>query len=333
MKAIFNRRSILIAAIAVFIAITTIVSVNVFNNNGPVTGVAGAISRPLRTLASNVARVFESIYSSIYRYDNLMAVYEQSLRTLTERERNYREAGELRAENERLLALFNYQKLHTGYEHEQAMVTNRGGNNWSSSFSIDRGYANSKIQRGDGVSTEYGLLIGQVSEVGAITSTVITVLDTKFSAGAYIGDNEGRATVKGDFSLMRSGLLMVDYIDDNSVVLPGDTVVTSGIGGVFPAGLVVGEVVDVYRHSTGIGRYATVRPMRDIDTLYYVFVITDFQNADEYVNPYEYETEPESGTQPQSGSAPESGTEPGSISGQVPESGLGAGLGLEPEKP
>jgi len=280
MKAIFARRSILITSVAVLIAIITIVSVSLLNTSGPVTGIAGAVSRPLRTLASNVARVFESIYSSIYRYDNLMADYERVLRTLTERERNYREANDLRSENLRLRTLLEFRENNAGYKHEQVMVSYRSGSNWTSSFTINKGYANSEIAKGNGVATEYGLLVGQVSDVGAITSTVITILDTKFSAGAFVGDNGGAATVKGDFSLMRSGLLLLDYIEEDRIVLPGDSVVTSGIGGVFPAGLVVGEVVEVFQHNTGIGRYATVKPMRDIDTMMYVFVITDFESAD-----------------------------------------------------
>jgi len=279
MKALINRRSILIASIALIIAAITLVSVNAFNSSGPVTGIAGAITKPLRTLASNVARVFENIYSSIYRYESLMEDYETVLRTLTERESNYREANDLRLENERLRALLDFQEHHTGYEHEQVMVVNPGGDNWSSSFVIDKGYANSKIKQGNGVATEYGVLIGQVTDVGPVTSTVITILDTKFVAGAFVGDGGGTATVRGDFSLMHSGLLMLDIIDDKLAILPGDSVVTSGLGGVFPAGLVVGEVIEVFRHDTGIGRYATVKPMRDVDTISYVFVITDFENA------------------------------------------------------
>jgi len=281
MKALFSRRSIIIGAIAVIIAVISLVSVTVFGSSGPITGMADAVSRPLRTLASNVARVFENIYSSIYRYDNLMADYERVARTLTEYERDYREAAELRSENERLRALFDFQERHSGYKHEQAMIENRSGDNWSSSFTIDRGYANSNIEKGNGVATEYGVLIGQVSGVGATKSTVVTVLDTTFSAGAFVGDSGATATIKGDFSLMSSGLLMLDYIDDNHIVLPGDSVVTSGVGGVFPSGLVVGEVVEVLRHSTGIGRYAIVKPMREIDTISYVFVIYDFEVSDE----------------------------------------------------
>ena len=124
------------------------------------------------------------------------------------------------------------------------------------------------------------MLIGQISEVGATNSTVITILDTSFSAGVFIGDSSGRATAKGDFTLMRNGLLMLDFFDADLIVRPGDSVVTSGIGGVLPSGLFVGEVVEVLRHDTGIGRYAIVRPMRDVMTIEHVFVITGFETAE-----------------------------------------------------
>ena len=280
MKALFTKKSIIIASIAVLIAVTTIFSINVFGNSGPVTGLANAVSRPLRALASTVAHTFERIYSSIYRYDNLMADYERALRIRTEREMDYREAEDLRAENIRLRALLKFRDSHPGYDHEPANVVNKSGSNWSSSFTIDKGYSNSNIARGNGVATEYGVLIGQVSDVGATMSTVVTVLDTTFSAGALIGDGDGTSTVKGDFSLMHSGLLMLDHIDDNVIVLPGDSVVTSGTGSVFPTGLGVGEVIEVLRHSTGIGLYATVKPWFDIDTVSHVFIITGFETTE-----------------------------------------------------
>lgn len=279
MKALLNRRTIVITAVAVLIAITAIISANLFNSNGPVTGLANAVSRPIRGLASQIARAFESIYASVYRYDLLVAQYDEILKENAELKRDYSESAKIAAENERLRALVGFRERHTGYEHKDADIFDWSSSNWSSSFTIDIGYANSSIQRGNGVVTEYGVLVGQVSNVGATTSTVISVLDTTFSAGALIGVGNGIATMSGDFALMRSGLLMLDKFDDDLIVLSGDTVFTSGSGGVFPEGLIVGEVVEVLKHPTGVGRYATVRPMREIETLLHVFVITDFEIA------------------------------------------------------
>ena len=277
MKTLLTRKTIIIASIAVLIVVSTIISVNVFSNFGPVTGLANVVSRPLRSLASMVTRTFESIYASIYRYDDLMADYEKALIKLTDLEAEKREREDIAAENDRLRALLGFRQRNTEYESVDALVVSRSGSNWSSTFTINKGSVNSEIERGDAVVTEYGMLIGKISEVGATTSIVATVLDTTFSAGAFIGDTDMKATVKGDFTLMRSGLLMLDYIDENLTVLPGASIVTSGDAGVLPVGLVVGEVDEVLRHSTGVGWYATVKPMRDISTISQVFIITGFE--------------------------------------------------------
>ena len=65
MKTLFTKKTIAIAACAVIIAIITLVSVNAFGTGGPVTGLANAVSRPLKTWASAIARTFENIYGSI----------------------------------------------------------------------------------------------------------------------------------------------------------------------------------------------------------------------------------------------------------------------------
>ena len=279
MKALITRKTIIIAAVAVLIAIVTIVSVNVFDSSGPVTGLANAVTRPFKSLALSVARTFESIYSSIYRYDDLQMRYDKAINDLATTRQAYADAEQLLIEVNMYRELLGFKQRYAGMVVEEAMVTGWSSANWSSSFTISKGYANSDtpIARGDSVITEYGVLIGQITDINATMSTVVTVLDTTFSAGAFVGDARGQATIRGDFTLMSSGLLMLDHISDDLVVLPGDSVITSAAGAVFPVGLVIGEVVEVNRNSSGVGRYATVSPMRVIDeTILNVFVITSF---------------------------------------------------------
>lgn len=280
MKTLFNRKSIIIISVAVLIAVSTIVSINVFGSSGPITGILNTLSRPLRELALMITGTFENIYSSIEAYDKQGRELEQALQRISELEASYRESIEIAEENKRLRATLDFAERHRGYDHVNAYVVGQSSSNWSSSFTINLGSLNSDIARGNAVVTEYGMLIGRVSEVGATSSVVVTVLDTTFSAGAYIGEGNVPATAKGDFSLMRDGLLMLDQLDPELIIRPGDTVVTSGSGGVFPVGLIIGEVVEVLRHDTGIGRYATVRPIRDIATMQLVFIITGFEAED-----------------------------------------------------
>jgi len=273
MKALITRRSIIIASASVLIAIIAIISVNIFSSSGPVTGIANTITRPVRALSSTVARTFETIFSAIYRYDELLARNAELERIIVERELDFRASEELARENAMLRDLLEFSERHGGWEHEVATLTSWNADNWSLTFVINKGYMNSEIEHGMPVATEYGALIGQVTEVGAVSSTVTTLLDTTFSAAVYIGgdgtgDSESaRATVKGDFSYMRSGLLILDFINDEIVVNHGALIVTSGRGGVFPPGLTVGNVETVFTHTSGIGRYATIRPMQDVDNI------------------------------------------------------------------
>ncbi|MDR0490983.1 MAG: rod shape-determining protein MreC [Oscillospiraceae bacterium] len=276
MKILFTKKTVIILTVAVLIAISTLISVNVYGGGGPVTALVNAISRPLKDWSSAVARTFESIYGNIYRYEKLVEDYEKVQKELAALKAITREAVDMADELERLIALFDFSEQHSDHEYEQATVLSWSSSIWISSFSIDKGSDNSSIKTGNSVTTEYGVLIGKVTDVGAKSSTVISVLDTTFSAGALIGENGASATVKGDFSLMGRGLLMLDHIANIQPVLPGDAVVTSGGGGVFPPGLVIGEVDEVFNHSTGVGRYATVRPMLTLEAISHVFIITDF---------------------------------------------------------
>ena len=276
MRVIFTRKTIIITAVALVLAIITLVSVNIYGTSGPVTGFANMISRPLKALASTVAQAFESIYGNINRYDQLLIDYERRLMELQELRENYRDAEELARENEYFREVLGFRRRNPGYEMEEAAVISASSSNWSSSFTIARGRSNSDIKVGDSVITLYGVLVGIVTDVGTTTSTVVTVLDTTFSAVAFVGEGGDSATAMGDFALMNHGLLKLDHIDDDIPVMRGNVIATYG-GGVFPTGLVIGEVEEVFNHPTGIGRYATIRPMIALDTIKMVFVITDFE--------------------------------------------------------
>ena len=75
---------------------------------------------------------------------------------------------------------------------------------------------------------------------------------------------------------MRQGKLMVEYISDSNRVFAGDSVITSGKGGLFPADLLVGYVDMVTATSDGQNDVAVVSPAVSLDDLLYVYVITDF---------------------------------------------------------
>ena len=284
MKILLKRRAIIIALASILISITTLVAVNVFNSPGPITGAVNVISNPLRALASQIAGTFEGIYNSIYRYEQLNARYEALVGTITELERAERLSAELLAENARLNELLEFRARHTEFTDEPATVRDWSSSNWVSSFTINRGYQNSTIEVGNAVVTEQGVIIGRISEVNATESTVVTVLDTTFSLSVNIGEAQATVSLRGDFNYMRQGLMLLEFIEDDMLIMVGDRVATSGQGGTFPPGLPVGQIHELHENITGLGRYATVIPISDISTVRTVFVIVEFGEAglDEY---------------------------------------------------
>ncbi len=114
---------------------------------------------------------------------------------------------------------------------------------------------------------ETGTLVGVVSEVGLTWSTLITVIDAGLEMGGLVTRTESAAIVEGDFALMIDGFLKLSYLPQNTELLAGDLVVTSGKGGVYPSGLVVGTIESIHTDPSGMSRYAVVRPRAQLDRL------------------------------------------------------------------
>jgi len=79
---------------------------------------------------------------------------------------------------------------------------------------------------------------------------------------------------------MSQGRLKLSYLPENTELLAGDLVVTSGKGGVYPSGLVVGSIESIHTDPSGMSRYAVVAPRADLDHLIQVFVIKQFDIVD-----------------------------------------------------
>ena len=118
--------------------------------------------------------------------------------------------------------------------------------------------------------------MGGVAEVGENWATVRTLVDSDTEMGGQLARTGGAAILEGDFALMGEGRLKLTYLPENSELIAGDLVTTSGRGGVYPAGLVAGHVEEVRTDASGMTRYAVIAPETDLAGLQQVFVITDF---------------------------------------------------------
>jgi rod shape-determining protein MreC len=183
--------------------------------------------RPV-TWASNVVGDFQS-YAQLLEQN-------RELREELRRMEAWKEAAlQLEQKNARLLDLNNV-RLDPKFTHVTGVVMADSGSPFRQSVLLNVG-ARDGIR--DGWATMDGIgLVGRISGVGERTARVILVTDSNSRIPVTIQPSGQKALLSGD----NSPLPPLEFIEDTDEVRPGDRVVTSGDGGVFPAGLLVGQV-------------------------------------------------------------------------------------------
>ena len=245
-------------------------------SSGAVPEAANALRIPIQGAVGSVVEWMRGIYGYIYRYDKLLAENESLRSQLADAQKSARDGIAASEENTRLRKLLELREKHTDYEMESAKVVLWSSSNWSSSFTISKG-ENSGIEIGDPVITEYGAVVGQITELGTNWATVSTLIDVDMSVGAFVGAAGNSGMVVGEYSFMKNKTAKLTFLADGAQIFVGDDVLTSGSGGAFPSGLVIGTLTAVQTEAGGQIEYGIVEPQCDLDSLVQVFIIKSFE--------------------------------------------------------
>ena len=177
----------------------------------------------------------------------------------------------IKAENETLKEYVNLKDKYKDYTTMPADVINRDLSNYSSIIVINVG-SNDGIKEEMTVIADDGL-VGYVISVTPTTSKVQTIVDTATAVTSTISTTEDTIIVQG--TLDDKSNLKATFIPTDAVVLQGDSVETSGIGGIYPKGIHIGTIKEVVNTSNPTDRYAIVETAVDFTKLNTVLVITN----------------------------------------------------------
>lgn len=263
-----------IVVLAVVLAVT-LSSMARGGNIGFGHNVTGILKAPMQKVLGSAVNWFDTFYGYLYEYDSLVAENESLRSQLADAQQSARDGIAASEENTRLREMLNLREKHTDYVLESSKIVLWSSSNYSSSFTISKG-ASSGIELGDPVITEYGAVVGQITELGETWATVSTLIDVDMSVGAFVGDTQTSGMVVGEFSKMKERTAKLTYLVDGAQIFVGDEVLTSGSGGAFPAGLVIGRIVAVQTEAGGQIEYGIVQPQVDFESLVQVFVIKDY---------------------------------------------------------
>lgn len=232
---------------------------------------------PFQQATDWVANEIRYVTSVVWEVSTL---YEQNkmLRNEVEQLRGINlQANEALAENERLRTMIGYQHSARQFDLVAARVIGRESETWSSMIVIDRGTLNG-IQNDMPVVTPQGL-VGRVVEAGPNSSKVQLILDPRSSVGTIVQRAESRVTgiVQGDMD--NPTMPQMVNIPKNADVVEGDVIVTSGFGGIYPKGIIVGLVSSLKNDDGGLLKIGVLESAVDFQKLEDVMVITASREA------------------------------------------------------
>lgn len=275
MKKFFSNNGILILAAVTLIAVIMCIVSALSGSTTFLHNAAGVVASPFRAAGAAITRWTDGISDRFTSVEELQKENSDLRRQIAALEQSVRQAKADSEENERLRALLDLRQQRRDFVFESAYITQRSVSNWASTLTLGKG-SSSGIAQGNCVVDDTGYLVGIVTDVGLNWCTVATVLDTDSQIGAKVFRTGETTVAMGDLSLMGDNRLKLNYLESESSLINGDLVVTSGLGGYYPSGLVIGSVEEILTDDGGLTKYAILAPQTNLSALTEVFVITSF---------------------------------------------------------
>ena len=260
--------------IGIIITIVILILIVIFTNNNInkisiIENICNIFVMPIQngfTYLKNKISGNDSFFTDM---DNLKSENEELKKRNSELEQSLRELEIIKAENETLKEYVNLKEKYEEYDTIPADVINRDISNYSSTIIINVG-SNDGIEEDMTVIADSGL-VGHIISVTPTTAKVQTIIDTGTAVTSKISTTEDTIIVQG--TLDDKSTLKATFIPTDAVVLQGDSIETSGIGGIYPKGIHIGSIKEVINTSNPINRYAIVETAVNFTKLTTVLVI------------------------------------------------------------
>lgn len=188
-----------------------------------------------------------------------------------ELERNLREYEILKSENQTLKEYMNLTQKYANYSTKAGYIINKDVTNYNSTFIINIGKKDG-IEVNMTVISDKGL-VGHIISTTDSTSKVQTIINTSSSLSAIMSTSRDSLICKG--TLEEKNCLRATYIPTTANIVQGDKIETSGMGGIYPKGILIGTIKSIENTKNITDRYAIIKPAVDFDKVETVLVITN----------------------------------------------------------
>lgn len=274
MKGFFSSKGLIIL-VAVILILTGLLLFTASGGNTFLSQIVDAVTTPLQKITTNISNNANDALEDQKTVEQLQAEVDdlkkqvQNLRTITV------DYYDVKKENAQFLKYYDLKQKDQSLKFVPASVIGRDSNENFYGFTLDEGSV-AGVLLNDPVITENGL-IGWVCHVEANSCKVKTILSPDTKVGAVDISTGDSGVITGGMPLADNNRAKMTCLLSENNLQPGDILVTSGLSGIYPKSLQIGEVVELTHDAYDASIYAVVKPFEDILNVKDVFIVTDFQ--------------------------------------------------------
>ena len=230
---------------------------------------------PLQKVTSALSGGAASVWEKYTSIDDVMDRNEQLEAETAELRQQMVDYDRIKAENDAYKALARIQDTNSEASYVSAFVIGRDPLDEFGGFTLDQGSTDG-VAVNDAIISDRGYLLGVVVEVDATSCKVMTILHPSFNAAGVISRTRENGIITGSADYAADGQCVLTNLDRTTEARNGDQVITTGLGGVFPANLLVGTVQEVVPEQSGKSSSAVILPGADPRTVKHVFIVTEY---------------------------------------------------------
>ena len=230
---------------------------------------------PLQKVTSALSGGAASVWEKYTSIDDVMDRNEQLEAENAELRQQMVDYDRIKAENDAYKALARIQDTNSEASYVSAFVIGRDPLDEFGGFTLDQGSTDG-VAVNDAIISDRGYLLGVVVEVDATSCKVMTILHPSFNAAGVISRTRENGIITGSADYAADGQCVLTNLDRATEARKGDQVITTGLGRVFPANLLVGTVQEVVPEQSGKSSSAVILPGADPRTVKHVFIVTEY---------------------------------------------------------
>lgn len=229
---------------------------------------------PFQKAAAFVSNGVSSIWEKYTRIDDIIAENEELSAENAELRSQMVDYDRIKAENEAYKALTNIQQQRPEMTYVSSFVIGRDPLDSFWGFTLDKGTLDG-VEVNDTIVSDEGYLLGMVTEADLTSCKVMTILHPNFNAAGVVSRTRDNGIITGSSDYAADGLCLLTNLSRATLTTKNDQVITTGLGGVFPADVLVGVVQELVPEASGKSTMAVIKPGADPRTVKHVFIITN----------------------------------------------------------